>query len=122
MHSLLDRVRVMHMPDQGFLESLRHASVDLKILDPEHGEEELINLVAAELAKLSLPLRQPGALVLCISLSSQLTPTSPLNRCEIIFAYTPLLNQPSCMHVSLSLSLSLALPFSQADPKAWRKR
>jgi hypothetical protein len=31
---------------------LLQASVDLKILDPEHGEEELIDLVAAELAKL----------------------------------------------------------------------
>ena len=37
----------------------------LKILDPEDGEKELIELVAAELAKLSLPLQQPGALVLC---------------------------------------------------------
>ena len=41
--------------------------VRLKILDPQHGQEELIGLVAAELAKLSLPLRQPGALVLCIT-------------------------------------------------------
>jgi hypothetical protein len=43
---------------------LRDASLRLKILDPGHGEEELIELVAAELTKLSLPLRQPGALVL----------------------------------------------------------
>jgi len=35
------------------------ASVHLKILDPEHGEKELIELVAAELAKLSQPLRKP---------------------------------------------------------------
>ena len=35
------------------------ASVRLKILDPEHGEKELIELVAAELAKLSQPLRKP---------------------------------------------------------------
>ena len=44
---------------------LRKASERLKILHPEHGEEELIALVAAELAKLSLPLQQTGALVLC---------------------------------------------------------
>ena len=31
---------------------LRDASRHLKILDPEHGDEELINSVAAELAKL----------------------------------------------------------------------
>jgi hypothetical protein len=41
---------------------LHNASLRLKILDPEHGEEELINLVAAELAKLSLPLRKPQTL------------------------------------------------------------
>jgi len=35
------------------------ASVRLKILDPEHGEKELIKLVAAELAKLPQPLRKP---------------------------------------------------------------
>ena len=46
---------------------LRKASEHLNILDPEHGEEELITSVAAELAKLSLPLQQPGALVLCIT-------------------------------------------------------
>ena len=57
---------------------LSHASVHLKILDPEYGEEELIELVAAELAKLSLPLRQPGALVLCIRPTSSFTPSSPL--------------------------------------------
>ena len=32
--------------------ALQNASCHLKILDPEHGEEELINSVAAELAKL----------------------------------------------------------------------
>ena len=37
---------------------LGKASVYLKILDPEHGEEELIKLVAVELAKLSQPLRK----------------------------------------------------------------
>jgi hypothetical protein len=40
-------------------ELLLAASVDLKILDPEHGDEELIELVAAALAKLSQPLRKP---------------------------------------------------------------
>ena len=30
---------------------LQNASFHLKILDPEHGDEELINSVAAELAK-----------------------------------------------------------------------
>ena len=34
-------------------------SVYLNILDPVHGEKELINLVAAALAKLELPLRKP---------------------------------------------------------------
>jgi len=38
---------------------LGYASVHLKILDPEHGEEELIKSVAAEMAKLSLLLRKP---------------------------------------------------------------
>jgi hypothetical protein len=41
---------------------LRKASTHLKILDPEHGEEELIKSVAAELAKLSLLLRKPSTL------------------------------------------------------------
>jgi len=31
---------------------LQNASSHIKILDPEHGEEELVNSVAAELAKL----------------------------------------------------------------------
>jgi len=38
---------------------LDEASAHLKILDPELGEEELIELVAAELAKLSQHLRKP---------------------------------------------------------------
>jgi hypothetical protein len=38
---------------------LGEASAHLKILDPEHGEKELIELVAAELAKLSQPRRKP---------------------------------------------------------------
>jgi hypothetical protein len=55
---------VLAMSDQ-CRDFLLETSVSLKILNPEHGEEELIKLVAAELAKLSLPLQQPGALVLC---------------------------------------------------------
>jgi hypothetical protein len=35
-----------------FQNFLQHASAHLKILDPEHGEEELITSVAAEMAKL----------------------------------------------------------------------
>ena len=35
-----------------FQTMLQRASSQLKILDPEHGEEELIRSVAAELAKL----------------------------------------------------------------------
>jgi len=38
---------------------LDNASMHLKLLDPEHGEEELIKSVVAEKAKLSLLLRQP---------------------------------------------------------------
>ena len=41
------------------IQLLHFASVQLKILNPEHGEEELIKSVAAELAKLSLHLRKP---------------------------------------------------------------
>jgi hypothetical protein len=59
---------------------LGEACRDLKILDPELGEEELIKLVAAELAKLSPPLQQPGALVLCTTPTSPPNPTSPLKR------------------------------------------
>jgi len=60
-------------------EILLAAGRHLKILDPEHGDEELIELVAAELAKLSL-LRQSGALVLCITHTSVLTLISPFKR------------------------------------------
>jgi len=62
------------------LHLLRDASKQLKILDPEHGEEELIKSVSDELAKLSLSLRQPGALVLCTTPTLPLTPTSSLKR------------------------------------------
>jgi len=41
---------------------LLEASEHLKILDLEHGKEELITSVAAELAKLSQPLRKPSTL------------------------------------------------------------
>ena len=40
---------------------LRFASMNLKILDPEHGEKDLVKLVAAELAKLSQSPRKPSA-------------------------------------------------------------
>ena len=42
---------------------LREAAWNLKILDPEHGEEELVKMVAAELVKLSQPLRKPSTLI-----------------------------------------------------------
>ena len=41
---------------------LDYASVHLMILDPGHGEEELIKSVAAEKARLSLLLRKPSTL------------------------------------------------------------
>jgi len=63
---------------------LGEASECLKILDPEHGEEELITSVAAELAKLALPQREPGASVLFTTPVPPLTPTSPLKRRERI--------------------------------------
>ena len=61
MHSLLDRVRVMHMPNQGVrqacLELLRNASVELTILDPAPGgDEELITSFVAAVKKLQLQL------------------------------------------------------------------
>ena len=88
MRALLDLMRnneaaVLAMSDQ-YRNLLREASLFLKILDPEHGEAELIDLVAAELAKLSLLLREPGALVLCTTPTSPLTPTSSLKRLEMI--------------------------------------
>ena len=56
MRALLDLLRedeaaVNTMPFL-FQTVLQHASSHLKILDPEHGEEELVKSVAAELAKL----------------------------------------------------------------------
>ena len=62
MRALLDLMRDNEAAVQGSssrCKSLLHdASVHLTILDPEHGEEELIKSVAAELAKLSQPLRK----------------------------------------------------------------
>ena len=56
-----NKAAVLAMSDQ--YQTLLHiASVRLKILDPENGEKELIELVAAELAKLSLPLGEPSTL------------------------------------------------------------
>ena len=88
MRALLDLMRdseaaVLAMSNQ-CRNLLLAASEHLEILDPELGREELITSVAAELEKLSLPLRQPGALVLCTTLTSPLTPTSPSTRCKMI--------------------------------------
>ena len=67
MRALLDLMRDNEAAVQAISnhcqELLRAASRHFKILDPEHGEEELINLVAAELAKLSQPLRKPSTLI-----------------------------------------------------------
>ena len=63
MRALLDRMRENEAAVQDLTgrcqELLRNASQHLKILDPAHGAHELIELVAAELAKLSQPLRKP---------------------------------------------------------------
>ena len=88
MRALLDLLRdeaaVPDVSDQ-CRRLLREEARHLKILDLEHGEEELIELVAAELAyKLSLLQREPAALVLCVAPTSPLTPTSPLKKWEII--------------------------------------
>ena len=68
----------------GCQDLLREAVRHLKILDPEHGDAELIMAVAAELAKLSLPQRGPGAFLHFIAPTPPLTPTSPLKKCDII--------------------------------------
>ena len=66
MRALLDLMRDNEAAVQDMSvrcqELLLDASEHLKILNPEHGEEELIELVAAELAKISLPLRKPSTL------------------------------------------------------------
>ena len=66
MRALLDLMRGNEAAVQDFSTHckplLHHASVHLKILDSEHGQEELIELVAAELATLSLPPRKPETL------------------------------------------------------------
>ena len=62
MRSLLDLMRdntaVVQAISERCKQILFEASSHLKILDPELGEEELIKSVAAELAKLSQPLRK----------------------------------------------------------------
>jgi len=62
VRALLDLMRGNEAAVQDFSSEcivlLHYASVRLKILDPEHGEEELIALVAVEQAKLSQPLRK----------------------------------------------------------------
>ena len=59
MRALLDlmrenetRVQEMAAPCAGVL---KHASLELTVLDPEVGEEELVQAVAAALAKLRMP-------------------------------------------------------------------
>ena len=63
MRALLDLMRENEAAVQDtagqYQQLLHQSSVHLKILDPEHGEEELIKSVAAEMAKLSLLLRKP---------------------------------------------------------------
>jgi len=60
--ALLDLMRENEAAVQEFSTQCRYllgeACKHLKILDPEHGEKELIKSVAAELAKLSQPLRK----------------------------------------------------------------
>jgi len=64
VRALLDLMRDNEaaVKDVSGLDLLHNASARLKILDPEHGEEELIGLVAAELAKFSLPQRKPSTI------------------------------------------------------------
>ena len=66
MRALLDLLRdneaAMQDLSDGCQTLLRVAGRELKILDPEHGAKELRRLVAAEYAKLSLPLRKPQTL------------------------------------------------------------
>ena len=63
MRALLDLMRGNEAAVQDFSALCRHllgeASEHLKILDLEHGCQELIKSLAAELDKLSLPLRKP---------------------------------------------------------------
>jgi len=106
VRALLDLMRENEAAVQTFSTQCRYllgeASKRLTMLDPEHGEEKLITSVAAEQAKLSLPQRQPGALVLCSTPTSPLPPSSPLQRQEIICAALELLC-PNPTAVSLSL-------------------
>ena len=61
MRALLDLMRENEAAVQDLSSQCRQllgkASKHLQILDPVHGDEKLIELVAAELAKLSRPLR-----------------------------------------------------------------
>ena len=63
MRALLDLMRGNEAAVQEDSALCRHllgeASFNLKILDPEHGEEELIASVTAEYDMLSLHLRKP---------------------------------------------------------------
>jgi hypothetical protein len=63
VRALLDLLRDNEAAVKGFSPQcryfLRRASVNLKILYPGHGEEELIKSVAAALAKLSQSPRKP---------------------------------------------------------------
>ena len=63
MRALLDLMRGDEAAVQDFSTQCRNlldeASFHLKILDPEHGGEELIASVTAEYDKLSLHLRKP---------------------------------------------------------------
>ena len=55
MRALLDLLRENEAPGEAMLRRrqrlLQTTTSHLKILDPEHGDEELVNSVAAELAK-----------------------------------------------------------------------
>ena len=63
MRTLLDLMRGNEAAVQDMYTQCRclldEVSENLKILDPEHGEEELIKSVAAALAKLSQSPRKP---------------------------------------------------------------
>ena len=66
MRALLDLMRENEAAVKDFSAECRsvleYASDRLKILDQEHGEEELIKSVAAEMARLSPHLRKPSTL------------------------------------------------------------
>ena len=66
MRALLDLIRENEAAVKDFSAQCRallgYARMHLKILDPGHGEVDLIKSVAAERAKLSLHLRKPSTL------------------------------------------------------------